>query len=164
MSQKQNLRIALIFSLFFISLGGWLLHLRIHSPVNNPLNYIPFFTGLINIIVIPWLFFFKPLVSWAYLLNGMTVIIGIILMADFSLNRLPDDASISAIILGTTLADIIILLGKFFIGKVLFDLQFAQLDKELPVRYKFIRYPNLGWWLVHLVAIAVVYGIGAEVL
>jgi hypothetical protein len=164
MTQKQNLRNTLIFGLFFVSLGGWLLHLRVHSPSANSLNYIPFFAGLFSIVVVPWLFFFRRLIHWAYLLNGFGVIIGVILMADFSLDKLPPDFTLGTIILNTTLADIFILCCKFAAGKALFDLEFSQLDKDLPVRSKFLRYPNLGWWLVHLVAIAAVYAIGAEIL
>ncbi|MEK7309441.1 MAG: hypothetical protein AAB038_01325 [Planctomycetota bacterium] len=164
MTQKRNIRTTLVFGLFFISLGGFLLHLRIHSPSAHPLNYIPFFIGLVNIVIIPWMFFFRPLINWAYILNGMSVIVGIILMSDFSLGKLPPELSLSAIFLNTTLADIMVLAGKFTVGKALFDLEFSQMDKDLPVRSKFLRYPNLGWWLVHLVAIAVVYAIGTELL
>ena len=102
-------------------------------------------------------------------------------LADFSLDKLPPDFTAGALVLNTTLADIMVLAGKFTLGKTLFDLEFTQLDKELAtarpraivqrtirsklsVLFKFLRYPNLGWWLVHLVAIAVVFGIGAEVL
>src|SRR3989339_1105349 len=105
MTRKQNLKTTLIFGLFFISLGGWLLHLRVHSPSANPLNYIPFFAGLFSIIVVPWLFFFRRLIHWAYLLNGFGVIIGVSLMADFSLDKLAPDFTIGALILNTTLAD-----------------------------------------------------------
>jgi len=164
MTRKQNLKTTLVFGLFFISLGGWLLHLRIHSPSSHSVNYIPFFMGLVNFAIIPWLFFSRRMIHWAYIINGMSVIIGVILMADFSLGKLPPELSWSAIFLNTTLADIIMLGGKFSIGKALFNLEFSQLDKDLPVRSKFLRYPNLGWWLVHLVAIAVVYTIGAKVL
>jgi len=164
MTQKQNIRIILVFGLFFISLGGWLLHLRIHAPSAHSVNYIPFFIGLINIAVIPWLFLARRLIHWAYILNGMSVLIGIILMADFSLDKLPPDFTLSTLALGTTLADILVLAGKFMFGKALFDLEFSQMDKDLPVRFKFSRYPNLGWWLVHLAAMAAVYAIGSEVL
>lgn len=164
MTQKQNLKTILIFGLFFISLGGWLLHLRVHSPSAHPANYIPFFIGLANFSVIPWLFFSRRMIHWAYILNGMSVLAGIILMADFSLGKLPPELTWSAIFLNTTLADIMVLCGKFMLGKALFDLEFAQLDKDLPIRFKFARYPNLGWWLIHLAAIAVVYTIGAKAL
>ncbi|MBI5778424.1 MAG: hypothetical protein HZA49_03090 [Planctomycetes bacterium] len=164
MTQKQSIKTTLIFGLFFISLGGWLLHLRVHSPSANSLNYIPFFIGLVNIVIIPWMFFFRRLIHWAYILNGMSVIVGIILMAHFSLGKLPPELSWGAIFLNTTLADIMLLCGKFVAGKALFDLEFSQIDKNLPVKSRFLRYPNLGWWLVHLAAIAAVYAIGAEVL
>jgi hypothetical protein len=164
MTQKQNLKTLLIFGLFFISLGGWLLHLRIHAPSVNTVNYIPFFIGLANVLIIPWLFFSRPLIHWAYILNGMSVIIGAVLMAHYSLSKLPADFGWERIILGSTLADIVIAFGKFAIGKAIFDLEFSQLDKELPIRFKFLRYPNLGWWFAHLIAIAVVYAIGVKLL
>lgn len=164
MTQKQNLRLALIFGLFFISLGGWLLHLRIHSPAQNPANYFPFIIGLLNIVIVPWLFLTRRTLDLGYIINGMSVIVGIILMAHFSITRLPDPLGIKNIILNTTLADIMVLLGKFAIGKTLFDLEFTQLDQDLPVRSKFTRYPNLGWWIIHLIAIAAVYFIGVELL
>ena len=114
--------------------------------------------------IIPWLFLFRRTIHWAYILNGISVLIGIILMADFSLDKLPPDLTVRAIFIGTTLADILLLAGKFIMGKALFDLEFSQLDKELPVRFKFLRYPNLGWWLVHLAVMAALYGISAELL
>ena len=164
MTQKQNIRITLVCGLFFISLGGWLLHLRIHPPSVDSINYIPFFIGLANVAIIPWLFLFRRTIHWAYILNGISVLIGIILMADFSLDKLPPDLTVRAIFIGTTLDDILLLAGKFIMGKALFDLEFSQLDKELPVRFKFLRYPNLGWWLVHLAVMAALYGISAELL
>jgi hypothetical protein len=164
MTQKQNLRITLILGLFFLSLGGWLLHLKVHSPATNSVNYIPFIIGLIGMLIIPWLFFFKRWVSIAYLLNGMSVIMGIILMAVFSMNRMSGELSIRAIMLETTLADIVILFGKFTLGKTLFDLEFTQLEKEVILKFKFVRYPNMGWWIIHLVAIGIVYIIGLVLL
>lgn len=164
MTQKQNIRLALVFGLFFISLGGWLLHLRIHPPANNPSNFAPFIIGLISIIIVPWLFLFRRMIHPAYIINGMSVIIGVMMMAHFSLSKLAAPVGFGGIVLGTTLADIVVLLGKFMVGKALFDLQFTQLEQELPVKSRFVRYPNLGWWLVHLIAISGVYAAGVILL
>ncbi|MFA5795434.1 MAG: hypothetical protein WC980_10275 [Candidatus Brocadiia bacterium] len=163
MTQKQNLKLTLIFGLFFISLGGWLLHLRIHSPWNNQVNYLPFIIGILNIAVVPWLFLSRRTLALGYIINGMSVIFGIIMMADFSLGKIPQAFTAKDIILNTTLADILLLIGKFAAGKALFDLEFTDLAKDFPLRSRFARYPNLGWWLIHLVAIAAVYFIGKEV-
>ncbi|MEK7449148.1 MAG: hypothetical protein AAB019_06660 [Planctomycetota bacterium] len=166
MTQKQNLKITLIIGLFLLSLGGWLLHMRIHPPQHDPVHLIPFLLGLASILMIPLLFFWSPLVPLAYLLNGLIVILGVITMAHFSLARLPEPAdwSLKLIVFETTLADIVILSVKFILGKVLFDLEMTKLEKELPLRFQFWRWPNLGWWLVHLVGIGVIYATGNALL
>ena len=164
MTQKQNLKTLLVFALFVTALGGWLLHLRAHPPVKNPINYIPFFIGVINIFFIPWMFLFRKTFAMAYVINGMSAIIGIILMANYSLHNLPDPLNIATLITKTTLADILIACGKFTIGKVIFDLEVTQLEKEIIIKYKFARYPNLGWWLIHLISIAAIFVIGSLIL
>ncbi|MEJ2725671.1 MAG: hypothetical protein P8175_13705 [Deltaproteobacteria bacterium] len=66
MMQKQKLRLLLILGLVFVSLGGWVLHGRIHPPSELPLNYIPFIAGLIGMILVPILFLFRKTVAYAY--------------------------------------------------------------------------------------------------
>jgi hypothetical protein len=58
------------------------------------------------------------------------------------------------------LADIVLLLPKFFFGKALFELEmFKAIDA--PARHKrFWRYPNMGWWWVHLFAMTAAYAAG----
>ncbi|MFH0888439.1 MAG: hypothetical protein V1871_04455 [Planctomycetota bacterium] len=162
MTQKQNLKLTLVLGLFFISLGGFLLHLRIHNPAVKAVNYFPFIIGLINIVIIPWLFLFRKWVLTAYLFNGLTVIFGIIFMAHFSTAHLTD-FSFKGIVVGTLLADIIVLGTKFTLGKALFDLEMGH-DPDRELRYMSLRYPNMGWWFIHLAGIALVYAIGAIVL
>ena len=41
MKKKDNLRLVLILVIFFLALGGWLLHLRIHPFAKDAENYIP---------------------------------------------------------------------------------------------------------------------------
>jgi hypothetical protein len=162
MTQKQNIRLTLVFGLFFISLGGWLLHTRAHHPFTGAFTYdVPFIIGLLNFIVVPWLFLYDRSIALGYLINGFTVIFGIIFMAHFSVIHHPKEIVLKAVLLMTVVPDIIILFTKFMVGKALFDLHLSQLDKEIPLKVKPLRYPNLGWWIVHFVAISVVYSIGA---
>jgi hypothetical protein len=58
------------------------------------------------------------------------------------------------------LADILILWGKFFIGKALFELEtFGYDQNKLKVGITY-RYPNMGWWMIHRIAISLVYFLG----
>lgn len=89
MKKKEYLRLILILAIFFLALGGWLLHLRIHPAAKDAENYIPFLAGFISIIVTPVLFIFRSTIPFAYLINGMTVIIGTITMTHFSIENPP---------------------------------------------------------------------------
>jgi hypothetical protein len=165
MTKKQNIRLMLIFGLFFISLGGWLLHYRVHTPAPEKLfGYIPFFIGIANFVIVPWLFLSRRTLAAGYLLNGFTVIFGIILMAHYSFNNPPEEITLKTLLLNTTMPDIIMLIAKFAMGKALFDLEYTDLEKDQPLRFSFPRYPNLGWWIIHLVAISAVYAIGVKFL
>ena len=53
MLQKQKLRLLLAGGLFFISLGGWILHVRIHPPPEHVAYYVPFVAGLIGFSAVP---------------------------------------------------------------------------------------------------------------
>jgi hypothetical protein len=152
----------LLTALVTLSLGGFLLHVRIHPVSQNPANFIPLIAGLLSILVIPLLFSFKKTVEYGYVLNGFLVIIGTIGMAHFSLVHWPAPATAGSIIFKTMLIDILILWSKFFIGKALFDLEFFGYDQVKTKKGTTYRYPNLGWWLVHLAAISLVYFLGNQ--
>jgi hypothetical protein len=158
MTLKQNIRVLLVLGLIFVSLGGWMLHVRIHPPTDLARNFIPFITGIIGIIIVPAMFFPKKTRAYAYVINGMMVIIGTITMAHFSLARLAENpVTLEAIFLGTILCDIFILFTNFFIGKALFELDlFSAVDA--PMRHgRFWRYPNMGWWWVHVATLSTAY-------
>lgn len=163
MTQKEYLRALLLSALFFLALGGWMLHCRIHSLGVLSGNAIPFTSGLISVCIIPLLFYFRKTVAIGYLLNGMTVIIGTVSMAHFSLKNPPVMWTLQAVLFQTLLADIILLWGKFAVGKVLFELELAgQLDR--PVRKgRFSRYPNMGFWWLHLIVLSIVYTLGVQI-
>ncbi len=161
MKKKDYLRITLILAIFFLALGGWLLHLRIHPIAEDPEHFVPAVAGFISVIIIPVLFMFRSTISFAYLLNGMTVIIGTITMAHFSIEKFPPAWTLQTILFGTLLADIALLWGKFAVGKALFDMESALQHPEEPVREgRFFRFPNMGFWYVHVVTLTVVYLIG----
>jgi hypothetical protein len=68
--------------------------------------------------------------------------------------------TIDKVILKTTVADILIAWGRFFVGKALFDLEILGYDLVREKKGISYRYPNLGWWAIHLVAVSLVYGAG----
>jgi len=162
MKKKDNLRLILIVALFFLALGGWLFHLQYHEPAKNAENYIPTVAGLISVFVTPVLFIFRSTVPFAYLINGITTIIGTIAMVHFSVKNPPDVWTLKTILLGTLLADIFILWGKFALGKALFELEPAMRQPDAPMRKgRFFRFPNMGFWFVHVVTLTAVYLLGA---
>jgi hypothetical protein len=81
-------------------------------------------------------------------------------MTHFSMVHRPDSLTMGSILMKTTLCDILILWSKFFIGKVLFELEFFGYDDNRTKKGNTLRYPNLGWWLVHLAGVSLVYALG----
>jgi hypothetical protein len=159
LTNRTCVKVTLAAGIAVASLGGFLLHYRIHPPANNAANYIPFVTGLISAVLIPALLLIQRTIHWGYVLNGMIVIIGSITMAHYSLVKLPAKLTMKAVFLNTTLADILILWGVFAMGKALFDLHFFDPASEKP-KGRWFRYPNTGWWLAHLVGLSLVYYLG----
>jgi hypothetical protein len=135
--------------------------MRIHPVSQNPSNVIPFISGVLSILVIPLLCSFKKTIEYGYVINGLLVIVGTIGMAHFSIVHWPNPTTLGSIIFKTLLADIVLLWNKFFIGKALFDLEFFGYDPTRAKKGKTYRYPNLGWWMIHLVAISLVYLLGS---
>jgi hypothetical protein len=160
MTIRTYVKSILIVGLFTLSLGGFLLHTRIHPVTKEAVNLIPAICGILGILVVPVLFFFKKTIAYGYVINGFAVIIGTITMAHYSIAHWPNPTTVQAILLNTTLADILILWGKFFIGKSIFDLEFFGYDAGKEKKGKTYRYPNIGWWLVHLAAVSIVYYLG----
>ncbi len=123
-----------ILALFLIALGGLLLHIRIHPPIienqNIPgekiFNFTYFLATLlpsIDVVLVTILFCFRRTAVYAYLLNGLVVIYGTILMSHLSIhNMIVKNIPLQAMILKSTLPDISIAWGDFFIGKALYDL------------------------------------------
>lgn len=160
MTRKRKIKATLVAGLFFLGFGGWLLHFRIHPPVKEPEFIIPFISGIGSILFLPLLFCFRPTFILAYLVNGFMAIIGTITMAHFFIVQHKDPVTIINVIVNSTFSDIVILWGKFAVGKALFDLEFLKSDTDMAAKGRFFRYPNMGWWWVHLFALAIVYVLG----
>ncbi len=160
MTIRSYVKLTLLTGLVAISLGGFLLHARIHPPSQNTSNLIPLISGILSVIVVPLLFAGKKTISYGYTLNGFQVIIGSIAMAHFAAAHWPQPATVEAVVLKTTLPDIVVLWTKFFIGKAIFDLELFGYDPNRNKAGKSYRYPNTGWWLIHLAAVSIVYTLG----
>ncbi len=160
MTRKKTIKATLVAGLFFLALGGWLLHLRIHPLTKSDDNIIPLISGIVSAFCLPLLFWFESTVSLAYIINGFLVIIGTITMAHFSITNFKGPVTPLNIIINTLFADIIVLWGKFAVGKALFNLEFLKSDTDIAAKGRFFRYPNMGWWWAHLFALALVYTLG----
>jgi hypothetical protein len=160
MSVKTYVKSTLLLALVILSLVGFLIHMRVHPASQNPSNIIPVISGILSIIIVPLLFSFKKTLSYGYVLNGFLAIIGTITMAHFAIAHWPAPVTLESVIFKTTLPDILIVWSKFFIGKALFDLETFGYDPTKDKKGITYRYPNMGWWLVHLVALSIVYSLG----
>lgn len=160
MTIRTYVRSLLLIALIILSLGGFLLHLRIHPISKNTSNLIPVVSGTLSLVVIPLLFYFKNTIAYGYVLNGFLVIVGTIGMTHFSIVHRPNSLTVGSILLTTTFCDLLILWCKFFIGKALFDLEFYGYDDSRTKKGRTFRYPNLGWWWVHLAGVSLVYFLG----
>lgn len=161
MTVQKYIKKILLIGLVVLSAGGILLHSRIHPVTANNSNFVPLISCILSILVVPTLFCFRKTISYGYVLNGFLVITGTITMSHYSIAHWPSPATFHTVLFNTLIADILILWGKFFIGKAIFDLETFGYE---PVPRSFdlntIRYPNLGWWIVHLAAVSIVYAIG----
>jgi hypothetical protein len=160
MHRKENIKVTLLTAFFCLALGGWVLHLRIHPIARNIDYIIPFISGIISVFCLPILFCFRPTIALAYIFNGFLVILGTITMADLSISHFEGPVTLGNIIMNTTFADIALLWGKFSIGKALFDLDRLKSDTESTPKGRFWRYPNMGWWWVHLLGLSIIYALG----
>jgi hypothetical protein len=124
----------LLTALFLLAASGLMLHLRIHFfMVPDKLHPGAFiFDGtkllasllpLIDVIVVTALFMSRKTAVYGYLLNGLIVIYGTVLMAHYSIAEITAKSiPLQAMLLKSTLPDIGIAWADFFVGKALYDL------------------------------------------
>ncbi|TAN39975.1 MAG: hypothetical protein EPN25_09485 [Nitrospirae bacterium] len=124
----------MLIALFLLAVSGLMLHYRIHNFMVadrlHPGSYLfdgtKFMASLlpaIDALVVTALFMSRRTAPFGYLLNGLLVIFGTILMAHFSIAEMTAKSiPLQAMLLKSTLPDIGICWGDFFIGKALYDL------------------------------------------
>ncbi len=157
MSSHKRETTPLIVALVFLSLGGWLLHVRIHSilpdaeGVTHARNFIPFVVGLASMLVTPVLLWFPRTLIVGYLLNGIGAIIGMILMTAFSVAMFREPVTVAGIFTGTLLGDVLIVFSKLFVGHGIF---LAYHPSGMG------RMFTTGWWARHFVYICVILALG----
>jgi hypothetical protein len=126
-------RRALLFALVLVALGGLMLHYRVH-PILLPDKEHPGQTilrgsfvaaallPLVDLFVVTALFASRRTAPLAFLLNGMLVIYGTVLMGHFSIAMLaPKGPTLADWLFKSTLADISLAWGDFMIGKALYE-------------------------------------------
>jgi len=160
MTIQIYIRSILLGALVTLSLAGFMIHARIHLAAENPSFILPLVAGILNIAVIPSFFCFPKTLAYGYVLNGFLCIIGTVTMGHFAIAHWFDPASPQDILLKSMFIDILIVWGKFFIGKALFELETFGYDPSRPRAGIPYRYPNMGWWLIHLAAVSFVYYLG----
>lgn len=101
-----------ILGFFFMSLGGLLLHLRIHPLEKSAFNWIASGFPLVNACVLPFLFNRPTTVAWAVLFTWATVGTGTVGMAYHSVTTWKEPVTLANLVLKSTLPDILILWGK----------------------------------------------------
>ena len=126
-------RRVLFLSLFLIAVSGLLLHYRIHNfmvmahdpsmPGFNSTHFLAFLFPLIDVVLVTALFISKKTAVYGYALNGMIVIYGTVFMAHYSIAELTtNSAPLQDWLIKSTIPDIGIAWGDFFVGKALYDL------------------------------------------
>ncbi|MBP1735559.1 MAG: hypothetical protein H6Q53_1846 [Deltaproteobacteria bacterium] len=128
----------LIIALFLLAISGFLLHYRIHAYlipdkvtsgiyIFNKTNFLASLFSLIDAVVVTTLFLSRKTAVYGYLINGLIVIIGTILMAHFSIvDIMAKSIPVASWFTRSTLPDIGIAWADFLVGKSLYDLYLKQ--------------------------------------
>jgi hypothetical protein len=132
---KKNV---LLTALFILALSGFLLHYRVHPfllpdklhpglSIFDGTKFLSSLFSLIDVFVVTGFFMSKKTALYGYLLNGLIVIYGTILMAHFSISGfITQPIPPSQWIIKSTLPDIGFAWADFLVGKTLFDFYLTQ--------------------------------------
>jgi hypothetical protein len=111
-----------ILALFLISLGGLLLHLKLHWllwPPKEVSVWLQVIFGGLTTFVLPFMFNNAKTIAWAYLINLAAIIVGTVAMAYFSFENWEWLVTVKTVILKSTLADILILWAKLPLAQII---------------------------------------------
>jgi len=150
----------LILALFFISVGGWLLHFRIHpilpdaARMRNSANFFPFTVGLTSMLVTPVLLWFRRTLLVGYLLNGIGALTGMLLMTYFSLATFRHPFTLAGVFTGTLVADVLIAFSRLFLGQRILHTYYPSGTGRMFTAW---------WWTRHAFYVSVVFLLGHSV-
>jgi len=123
----------LFLALIFLALSGLMLHYRIHnfmiadklqpgSFIFDGTKFLGTLFPLVDVLLVTLFFTSRKTAVYGYLLNGLLVIYGTVLMAHYSFAEIiAKEIPLNAMVLKSTLPDIGIAWGDFFIGKALYE-------------------------------------------
>jgi hypothetical protein len=126
----SKIRTTLLLGLFLLAIGSLVIHTMIHSPFTSPESHlfpssIAFLFGLIDALVVTFLFSRKKTAAWGYLLNGLLVIYGTVFMTHFGWGTIGgSESSFLRYIFHATTPEILIAWADFFVGAALYRLWF----------------------------------------
>jgi hypothetical protein len=133
MNLMQTQRPTLWMALVSLALGATLLHYRIHPPGDDPTDLWPNLFSLIDLVLVSALFRFRSTALLGLLLNSFLAMLGIIMMADFSLSatlagqmKVMPGVNFFGWLLLTTFPDIMIALADFLAGLALYRAILAE--------------------------------------
>ncbi|GAB7080662.1 hypothetical protein [Megalodesulfovibrio paquesii] len=119
--RPPRLAVHLVAAHLCLSLGGLLLHLRIHPVLESYFYWWAAAAGVVSCLFMPALFLHPRTVGLGCLLNALTVLLGTVGMAYFSLHSMTWPVDLASILLQSTLPDIIILLAKLPLGQMILE-------------------------------------------
>ena len=131
MEDRDDTKKILFAALVLLAFSGFMLHYRIHyfidhTPSHSGFSGTYFLSNLlpfIDLFFVTALFASKKTSVYGYVLNGMIVIYGAVLMGHYSVTELTaKSAPLQDWLIKSTIPDIGIAWGDFFVGKALYDL------------------------------------------
>jgi hypothetical protein len=117
--------------LFLLALGGLIVHYTIHPFMEanrfSGTYFLASILPLIDVVVVTILFLSRKTALYGYLLNGLLVIFGTILMAHFNIASLmANPIPPSQWIMDSMLPSIAITWADFFVGKALYNVYLGR--------------------------------------
>jgi hypothetical protein len=115
-------------ALLGLAVGATALHFKIHPPTGGRMYFLANVGAVLDLVVVSILFLNRGTAVWGLLLNSFLAFLGIILMADYSIDgtlhgfmKFTPQANFIGWLLETTFADILILLADFLVGIALYN-------------------------------------------
>jgi len=133
-----NIRRVLLIAMFLFATGSLALHFRIHSPFDNPGSEGLSFTNstasvfaFLDVVLVTFLFSRKKTAAWGYLLNGLIVIYGVVLMVHCGWAKAySPETPFYQYVFTTTSPYVLIACTDFLLGYVLYNLWFMDPAKK----------------------------------